>query len=79
MNYTRRTADVYPYDDSYEPITNVPIVTAATAWTDNDTKETYILIFHECLYYGLKLKHTLINPNQIRHASAPVSRQFLAR
>ena len=67
MNYTRRTADVYPYDDSYEPLTNVPIITAATAWTNAITRETFILVFHECLYYGLKLKHSLINPNQIRH------------
>lgn len=68
MQYTRRTADVFPYDDSYEPITNVPIVSAATAWTDPQTMETYILIIHECLYYGTKLKHTLINPNQVRHS-----------
>ena len=27
MAYTERTADVYPYDSSYTPLLNVPIVT----------------------------------------------------
>ena len=66
MAYTSRTADVFPYDKSYEPMTNVPIVSGATAYDDPDG-ETYILIFHESLYYGTKLEHSLINPNQIRH------------
>ena len=48
-------------------MTNVPIVTGATAWTDTTDNQTYILIFNEALYYGLKLDHSLLNPNQIRH------------
>lgn len=67
LQYTNRTADVYPYDSSYEPITNVPIVTAATAYDDPDSNETVLLVLHECLYYGTSLKHTLWNPNQLRH------------
>ena len=55
LNMTSRTADVYPYDQSYEPIANVPIVSGATAWTDPKDKTTYILVFHESLYYGNKL------------------------
>ena len=47
-------------------MTNVPIVSGATAY-DDPNGETYILIFHESLYYGTKLEHSLINPNQIRH------------
>ena len=34
--YTTRTADVFPYDDSYEPITNVPIVSGTTAYTNDE-------------------------------------------
>ena len=67
LNMTTRTADVYPYDDSYAPVANVPIVSGATAWTDPHDNITYILVFHESLYYGNKLKHSLINPNQLRH------------
>ena len=66
MNYTSRMADVFPYDSSYAPLKNVPIVTGATAWDDPITKATYILVFHESLYYGTKLNHSLLNPNQIR-------------
>ena len=32
----------------------------------------YILILHECLYYGSKLNHSLINPNQLRMAGSQV-------
>jgi hypothetical protein len=64
---TQRTADVYPYNSSYEPLLNVPIVTGATAWTCPSTRTTYILLFNEALYYGNKLDHTLLNPNQVRH------------
>ena len=48
-------------------MTNVPIVSGAMAWTDPTDSSTYILIFHESLYYGNKLDHSLINPNQVRH------------
>ena len=66
MEYTRRTADVYSYDSSAAPIADVPIVTGATAWDDPHSGETYIFIINEALYYGSRLDHSLINPNQIR-------------
>lgn len=66
LSYTSRTADVYPYDKSYQPITNVPIVSGATAYDDIKTGTTYVLVINEGLYYGPKLGHSLINPNQIR-------------
>ena len=65
LSYTNRSADVYPYNDSYEPLENVPIITGATAY-DHPNGDTYILIFNEALYYGTSMKHSLINPNQIR-------------
>jgi hypothetical protein len=69
---TRRTADVYRYDSSYKPLLNVPIASAATAYDDPHTGQTYILIINECLYYGTKLGHSLINPNQLRFGGTPV-------
>ena len=48
-------------------MTNVPIITSATAWTDKMDNTTNILLFNESLYYGIKLNHSLINPNQLRH------------
>ena len=67
MEYTRQAVDVYAYDKSIKPIENVPIVSGATAWNDPVTGEIYILIINEALYYGKKLDHSLINPNQVRH------------
>ena len=64
--YTKWTSDIYPYDSSYQPITNVTIVTGATAYDRSDIS-TYILLFHESIYSGKKLVHRLLNPNQLRH------------
>jgi hypothetical protein len=72
MGYTGRTADVYPYEKSYAPIANIPIVKGATAYDDPVTNETYLLIFNESLYYGMKLDHSLWNPNQIRANGIPL-------
>ena len=66
LSYTSRTADVYPYDTSYEPMKNVPIVSGATTY-HHPNGESFILVVHEALYYGEKLNHSLLNPNQIRH------------
>ena len=66
LHYTNRSADVYPYSDVYAPMENIPIVTAATAFYHPDDN-TYILVFHESLYYSTKIRHSLINPNQVRH------------
>ena len=66
MAITNRTADEYPYDFSYTPTQSVPIVSGATA-LDHPNGDTYILVFHESFYYGTKLGHSLINPNQIQH------------
>jgi hypothetical protein len=57
LHATFRTADAYAYDMSIQPIENVPIVTGATAYDDPSTGTTYILVFNESLYYGIKLDH----------------------
>ena len=62
--YTNHTADLYPYSDAYEPIENIPIVSRATAY-DHPNGNTYILEFHELMYHGKHMKHSLINPNHI--------------
>ncbi len=53
------------------PIENVPIVSAATAYDDPATGDTFILAFHEALYYGTKLDHSLISPNQVQAYGIP--------
>ena len=64
---TGELADVHPYGMKYEPMKDVPIVTAKTAWTDQESGMTYILCFNQILWYGQKMEHSLINPNQLRH------------
>ena len=55
---------MYPYNDAYDPIENVPIVSGATAY-DHPHGGEYILVFHKLLYYGTKMQHNVINPNQV--------------
>ena len=56
---------MYSYNDAYNPIENVPIVSGTTAY-DHANGSTYIPVFHESLYLGTKMQHSLINPNQVR-------------
>ena len=44
----------------------MPIVSGATNEMDNITVNSFILVVNESLYYGNKLNHSLINPNQLR-------------
>ena len=69
-SHTNRSAEVYSYDKTIPPKI-IPIVTGATCYDNRQTGETVILLFHESLFYGTRLDHTLINPNQIRHYGIP--------
>ena len=70
LNYTDRTCDVQPYSDDYAPVTNVPIITAATGYT-SAAGHQYILVFPEAIYMPT-LAHSLCNPNQLRHFGTKV-------
>ena len=67
LSHTGRECNVSPYTETYSSIRNVPIVSGATAWTCQETGDTYILVFHESLWMGDIMDHTLVNPNQLRH------------
>ena len=54
------------YED-FTPVPDVPIATVATTWSDPLTGKGYILIMHKVLYFGNKMDHSLVNPNQLRH------------
>ena len=72
LEFTQRAADVYAYIKDIAPVVGVPIVSGATAWDDPVTGQTYILVINEGLYYGNKMDHSLINPNQIRNYGIPL-------
>jgi hypothetical protein len=66
------TCEVTPFTNQYQLMKDSPIVSAATAWMDNDTGEMIILYFNQVLWYGDKLIHSLINPNQLCHHGIPM-------
>ena len=53
--------------ESYDAIKGVPIVSGASAWTCQSTGETLIMVFHEALWMGDDMDHSLVNPNQLCH------------
>ena len=67
LSYTSRVTDVYGYSPELGAIKNIPIVTGATAVDNPTTGETIILVVNEALWYGNRLDHSLLNPNQLRH------------
>jgi hypothetical protein len=67
LYFTGGACDVSPYSDIYETEKDVPIATGATAHTKKDPGEVKILIVNEGLWFGPKLDHSLINPNQLCH------------
>jgi len=44
----------------------VQIASGATAWTNQDTGITHILVVHQGLWFGTKMPHLLMNPTQTR-------------
>ena len=71
LQFTQRMAEVFAFDENL-PSNTVPIVSGATAYTCPRTRVTYILVIHEALYFGTKLNHSLLNPNQIRMHGIPL-------
>ena len=66
LSHTGQSCEVMPYSDTYDAITDVPVVTGATLWTSPHDGDEFILIFNEALWMGDTLQHTLVNPNQLR-------------
>ena len=63
-----KMCSVEPFLDSYTPVTEIPVATCITAYDDANTNETYILQFHQALFFGDHLQSSLLNPNQMRMA-----------
>ena len=66
LKYTDRSCTVSPYyDQEYETIHNITIVTAATGYTLKNGR-IYILVFNEALIIPT-LDHSLISPKKLQH------------
>ena len=57
---------VHGFHDDLAPIKGVPIVTAVTAYDDDVTGETYMLIFNQALWFGPTMETSLIATHQVR-------------
>jgi hypothetical protein len=66
LEYSGRVCDVFANSTEYEAVKDVPIVRGATAVQDQVTGELIIMVINEGLWYGHKLDHSLVNPNQLR-------------
>ena len=73
IELTGEVVDVVPYREEYDVKKDVPIVSAATAWTHPDTGEMFILDYHQALWYGKEVANRLLNPNQRRFYGHRVS------
>jgi hypothetical protein len=65
LHYTGRECDVSSYTEVYESVKAVLIVSGATAWTDEGTRLTNILVIIEGLWMPETVTANLINPNQL--------------
>jgi len=64
--FTDQNVSVSPFIGEYAPLENVPIATVATAWDDLSCGRTILLIINEALYFGDRMGHSLLCPNQLR-------------
>ena len=67
LSFTGQECNVIPYRDDYKSVNNVPIANVATGWQCPNTGQVHILVFHEALWMGDSMQHSLINPNQLRY------------
>jgi len=77
-----RKVSVQPFLDEYRPKSNIPIASCGTVWLDDLTGEQYLLVVHEGLFFGDRMKQSLLCPNQMRHSGLVVDdvpRQFSPR
>jgi hypothetical protein len=63
---SRETATVHSFSGERKPFASIPIGIIATSWTDDGTGETFVLQFPESFYFGDRLPHSLLCPNQLR-------------
>jgi hypothetical protein len=67
LDLTGKVVSVSPFCDSeYQSIEDVPVATVATAYDCPVTGKVHILVINEALYFGEKMKNTLLCPNQLR-------------
>jgi len=64
--YTDVKVSVSPFIGEYSPLEDVPIASVATAWDCPSDGSTILLVINEALYFGDRMDHSLLCPNQLR-------------
>ena len=57
---------VSAFSKEHETMQDIEVASAYTAYDNPDNGRTYILEFNEGLWFGNRMDHSLINPNQVR-------------
>jgi hypothetical protein len=68
LELTGEKLNVFPFSENLPAVQEVPIATVLTIWESPMTGERWMLVIHEALYFGERLKESLLCPNQIRAA-----------
>jgi hypothetical protein len=68
LELTGEMVTVYPFSENLPAVQEVPIATVLTMWESPMTGEPWMLVIHEALYFGDRLKESLLCPNQVRAA-----------
>ena len=68
LELTGEKVNVFPFSEDLPAVQEVPIATVMTIWESPKTGELWMLVIHEALYFGERLKESLLCPNQIRAA-----------
>jgi hypothetical protein len=73
VSFTGEQVNVAPFSEAYDALKDIPIATVATVWECPKTMEGFLLIINEALYFGKKLKVSLLCPNQLRNHGIQVN------
>jgi hypothetical protein len=71
LAYTNRVWDVSAFSNSYEVSKDVPMVLAATKYTDPHISFSIILVVNQALSFP-DMEYSLLNPNQLCYAGLDV-------
>jgi hypothetical protein len=66
LELTGEKVNVFPFSENLPTVQEVPIAMVLTVWKSPRTGELWMLVIHEALYFGERLKESLLCPNQIR-------------
>ena len=69
--HTGQTCEVMPYSDTYDAITDVPVITGATLWTSPHDGDEYILIFNEAFGWATLYNTCWLIPTSSEHTVQP--------